>query len=103
MDVLLAAQDSDSIGQCIRTILLTNKGEIPFMPEMGVGSHLLMDSNLDRLKISLEVANQVNTYEPRVAVNQVLFMQGETIGAVKIAIKYKVKETGENAAYILNN
>ena len=103
MDVLLAQSGNDSIGQCIRTIILTNKGEVPFKPEMGIGSVRLLDSNLDRMKISLEIANQINTYEPRVNVQQILFLPAENVGALRLAIKYKIKETGESSAYILNN
>lgn len=103
MDVHLAATDDDSIAQCIRTILLTNKGEVPFKPGLGVGSNLLLDSNLDRMAISLEIANQLNTYEPRIQVRQVLFTQGENVGHLKIAIKYKNKNSGLDAAYFYNN
>jgi phage baseplate assembly protein W len=103
MLVQLAATDNESISQCIRTILLTNKGEVPFKPNMGVGSIALLDSNLDRMKISLEIANQINTYEPRVSVKQVLFLQSENIGGLRIAIKYKIKDSGMDAAYFYNN
>ena len=103
MNVQLAAVDEDSIAQCIRTILLTNKGDIPFKPNMGVGSNLLLDTNADRLKMSLEITTQLNTYEPRIRVKQVLFMQGENVGHLKIAIKYNNKSTGLAAAYFYNN
>jgi phage baseplate assembly protein W len=103
MVVQLAAKGQDSIAQCIRTLLLTGKGEIPFKPEMGIGSHALLDGNLDRLKISLEITNQINTYEPRITVKQVMILPSDNVGELRIAIKYKIKESGEEAAYFFNN
>ncbi|MBX2903076.1 MAG: GPW/gp25 family protein [Chitinophagales bacterium] len=103
MNIILAAQNDESIAQCIRTILLTNKGDVPFLPSMGVGSHLLLDKSLDKMAMALEITNQINTYEPRVNVKQVLFMPTDTVGSVRIAIKYNNKITGIDAAYFHNN
>lgn len=103
MIVKLAAQDYESIYQSIRTILLTEKGSVPFRPNMGVGSAVILDGKLDRMKISLEIIDQINTYEPRVTVKQVLFREGDTVASLTIAIHYKIKETGEEKAYYHNN
>ena len=89
----------ESIYQCIRTIILTEKGSVPFRPRMGIGTGTLLDTNFDRIKLSLEIIDQLNTYEPRIKARQVVFRQGNTIGEVIIGIIYTVKETGEDKSY----
>lgn len=97
--VKLGLSGEEAIYQSIRTILLTEKGSIPFRPRMGVGSLRNLDSNTDRMDLSLEIIDQLNTYEPRINVKQVFFRSGDTPTELRIGISYTILETGEESSY----
>lgn len=99
MEVKLGLTNEESIYQAIRTILLTEKGSVPFRPRMGVGSLRMLDSNVDRMGLSLEIIEQINTYEPRIKVKQVVFREGDTASNLRVGIIYTIKETGIDSSY----
>jgi phage baseplate assembly protein W len=60
-----------SIRQCIRIILETSKGEIPFRPNFGLSAELLLDGQANDVDISYAVIDQLSRYEKRIRVSKV--------------------------------
>ena len=85
----------DSIRANIRTILLTGRGEIPFRPRFGLGAERLLGGGMANIDLAYEVADQLNRYEKRIKLKQVL--QADTApGRKKVTIHYEILETGED-------
>jgi phage baseplate assembly protein W len=101
VEVKLGLLSKEAIAQNIRTLILTEKGEIPFRPKMGIGSTRLLGKNLDKMAMSLEIIDQLNTYEPRIEVKRVNFLPTDNPSHVRIALQYVYKETGEELSYFL--
>ncbi len=85
-----------SIRQCIRIILETSKGEVPWRPNFGLSAHLLLDGLASDVDISYAVIEQLTTYEPRIKVSRVTV--ADTATAQKLVtiyytiIKYKTND-----------
>ncbi len=60
-----------SIRQCIRIILETSKGEVPFRPNFGLSPELLLDGQANDVDIAYAVIDQLTRYERRIRVSKV--------------------------------
>ena len=60
-----------SIRQCIRIILETSKGEVPWRPNFGLSAELLLDGQANDVDISYAVVDQLSRYEKRIRVTKV--------------------------------
>lgn len=78
-----------SIRQCIRIILETSKGEVPFRLNFGLSPETLLDGQAKDVDISYAVIDQLSTYEKRIKVKKVLV---EAIGAShkRVSIYYTI-------------
>lgn len=84
-----------SIRQCIRIILGTSKGEVPFRPKFGLSPEELLDGKASDIDISYAVIDQLTTYEKRIKVNRV------TVGLIaagqkEVLINYTIIDTQIN-------
>ncbi len=72
MTVSLGVTDTvGSIRQCIRVILTTSKGEVPFRPRFGLSPENLLDGRMKDVDIIYEVVEQLESYEKRIKVKKV--------------------------------
>jgi uncharacterized protein len=74
-DDLVVVKDKAAIIQSIRNLLLTNKGERPFQPQLGSDIYRLLFEPLDFGTAGLirqAVEETIVNYEPRVIVDSVL-------------------------------
>jgi phage baseplate assembly protein W len=60
-----------SIQQCLRVLLTTSKGEVPFRPGFGLSAEDLLDGRARNIDISYAVIEQIERYEKRVKVRKV--------------------------------
>ena len=63
---------TESIRQCIRVILTTSKGEVPFRPRFGLSPEDLLDGRKKDVDIAYEIIEQLERYEKRIKVKQVV-------------------------------
>lgn len=80
------------IQQCLETIILTEQGSQPLMPEFGANVYTALDlpaSDVLRT-IKTSIIEQVARYEPRAEVVNLSVKKGE-IGEVKISLTWKAK------------
>ncbi|MDR0510924.1 MAG: GPW/gp25 family protein [Rikenellaceae bacterium] len=85
---------TDSIRANIRTILLTVRGEVPFRPGFGLGAERLLGGGMAGIDLVYEVAYQLNRYEKRIRLKQVL-QKETTPGHRQVTIRYEIVTTGE--------
>lgn len=74
-DDLVTVKDNAAITQSITALLLTNKGERLFQPDLGSDLRSLLFQPLDYGAAAIikgKINDCINRYEPRVAVNDVL-------------------------------
>ena len=72
MSVRLGITDTvESIRQCIRVILTTSKGEVPFRPRFGLSPEDLLDGRKKDVDIAYEIIDQLERYEKRIKVKKV--------------------------------
>ena len=73
-DDLIVVKDKAAIMQSISNLLLTNKGERPFQPQLGSGLQTALFEPMDfgtAAIIKNEVRECLGRYEPRISVNGV--------------------------------
>lgn len=61
----------ESIRQCIRIILTTSKGEVPFRPRFGLSPEELLDGRKKDVDIAYAIIEQLERYEKRIKVKKV--------------------------------
>lgn len=66
----------ESIRQCIRIILTTSKGEVPFRPRFGLSPEDLLDGRKKDVDIAYEIIDQLERYEKRIKVKKVEIKPG---------------------------
>lgn len=72
MSITLGLTDTvESIRQCIRVILTTSKGEVPFRPRFGLSPEDLLDGRKKDVDIAYAVIEQLERYEKRIKVKKV--------------------------------
>lgn len=61
----------ENIRACIRIILTTSKGEVPFRPRFGLSPENLLDGKMKDVDIAYEIIDQLSRYEKRIKVKKV--------------------------------
>jgi len=90
MTVRLGITDTtESIRQCIRVILTTSKGEVPFRPRFGLSPENLLDGRKKDVDIVYEVVEQLEAYEKRIKVKKVNVTPID-IGQKAVTIHYTI-------------
>jgi phage baseplate assembly protein W len=91
--------DEEDIGQSIRIILGTAKGERPMRPDFGCGIHDLPHGTIDTAtiaQIKRDVADALRVYEARIDVLAVTVDPANRIdGKLVINIDYRVRQTNQ--------
>ena len=73
-DDLVTVKDNAAITQAIKNLLLTQKGERPFQPNLGSGLHNALFEPLDygtAALIKKEIKETLGVYEPRISLTSV--------------------------------
>lgn len=92
-DDLVVVKDKAAIVQSIRNLLLTNKGERPFQPQLGSDIYRLLFEPLDYGTAALiknAVAECISNYEPRVIVDTVIVSPDYDNNGFEVELSYLI-------------
>lgn len=80
--------DIDDIDQCIRTILVTQKGSVAHEPDFGSDLWRYIDWPIDQARphVVREILDAIARWEPRIEVLAVTFGPGDELGTALIEI-----------------
>ena len=86
-----------SIKQSLRNLILLNRGDKPFHPEIGSGIYDMLFENMDmpgtEEVIRYKITDLINKYEPRVELQDVQFDFDYNNNSVSIGIYYVIINT----------
>ena len=90
---LIALKNETAIARSLRNLVLTEKGERPFAPNLGCGVNALLFENMDSITASVvrdEIINVIDTFEPRVELIDVFVVSDFDNNTLNITIQYYV-------------
>jgi hypothetical protein len=90
-------EDLDDVRQCLTIIVLTPKGSDPHRPDFGTDIRPWLDAPLPLAapRMVADVVTAIETWEPRVEVDQVQVRRGDGPGHLVVAITVRIRETGQ--------
>jgi uncharacterized protein len=92
-DDLVTVKDKASIVQAITALLLTNKGERPFKPDLGCGIQQSLFEPLDYATgglIRSQVVEVIKKYEPRIVLDNVEVIPDEQNNGYEVELFYTI-------------
>lgn len=93
-DDLVTVKDKAAISQSIVNLLLTNKGERLFQPDLGSGIYRTLFEPLDFGTAGLirsEIADTIGRYEPRIIVDNVVVVPDFENNGYSVELKYIIR------------
>ena len=90
---LIALKNETAIARSLRNLVLTERGERPFSPNLGCGVNALLFENMDSVTISVvrdEIIQTIDNYEPRVSLIDVKVDADTDENELFITIQYQV-------------
>lgn len=92
-DVNFSPVGMEELIQNIQTIVSTEKYSVPLDRDFGVDLRLI-DKPMNRVQalLSKEITVNIEKYEPRVKVTEVIYREAEASGRMKIAVKFKLRK-----------
>lgn len=90
---IIAVRNENAIARSIRNLVLTEPGDKPFNPELGSRVNALLFENFDNLtasSISSEIENTINTYEPRVNLEEVVVVANFDNNSFDVRVLYEI-------------
>lgn len=90
--------DAAAVKQAVKNILLTNRGEKPFLPKYGgnLNDFLFnLSSEFDEFDIEEAVHLAINNYEPRAKVLQVRSNIQPEKNSISVEVKFQIISTSE--------
>jgi len=91
-------KDAESVKQSIKNILLTGKGEKPFMPMFGTNLQFLLfelDTEFDTDLLEDEIIKTLEIFEPRCVVQKIRTEIPEDQHSAKVQVEFKVVNSAE--------
>ena len=88
---LIAIKNESAIARSVRNLVLTIQGERPFQPVLGTGVSRLLFENMDKLTASAirsEIRTNIENYEPRVEINEILVEPDFEGNAMHVTLQY---------------
>ena len=88
---LIALKNESAIARSVRNLVLTIQGERPFQPVLGTGVSRLLFENMDKLTASAirsEIRTTIESYEPRVEINEILVEPDFEGNAMHVTLQY---------------
>lgn len=92
-DDMIVVKDKAAIVQAVRNLLLTQKGERPFQPELGSDIYRLLFEPMDygtAALIQKAIFEVIGNYEPRISVRQVLVAPSKDDNGFDVELAYAV-------------
>ena len=84
-------------------VLMTQKGELVYRPNFGIGlKHLIFEQNIDLEKLETEIKNQFDIYIPEIELNNVTAEFQEANHLIYIKIAYTIVFNAERDAVQVN-
>tara|TARA_R100000008_G_scaffold40225_1_gene23068 strand:+ start:960 stop:1376 length:417 start_codon:yes stop_codon:yes gene_type:complete len=90
---LISVSNEAAISRSIRNLVLTNKGERPFEPEIGCDIQNSLFENLDFVaaaSIKSTITYTIETYEPRVNLQEVIVQPNFENNRYDVQITYEI-------------
>lgn len=90
--------DAAAVKQSIRNILLTGKGEKPFMPMFGTNLNFLLfelDTEFDEDLLQQEIIRTLDVFEPRCEVQKIRTEITPDQHTAKVQVEFKVVNSSE--------
>ena len=90
---LIALKNETAIARSLRNLVLTERGERPFAPNLGCGVNALLFDNMDSVTASVvrdEIIQVIDNYEPRVSLIDVKVDADTDGNELFITIQYQV-------------
>lgn len=90
---LISVSNEAAISRSIRNLVLTNKGERPFEPEIGCDIQNSLFENLDFVaaaSIKSTITYTIETYEPRVNLQEVIVQPNFEYNRYDVQITYEI-------------
>ena len=93
-DDLITVKNNAAISQAIKNLLLTNRGERPFQPQIGSGVHDLLFEPLDYGTASMiksEITATLSQFEPRIDISNIVCYINDVDNGFDIELQYTIK------------
>tara|TARA_Y100000589_G_scaffold8747_1_gene7448 strand:+ start:189 stop:581 length:393 start_codon:yes stop_codon:yes gene_type:complete len=93
-DDLITVKNNAAISQAIKNLLLTNRGERPFQPQIGSGIHDLLFEPLDYGTASMiksEITATLSQFEPRIDILNIMCYINDADNGFDIELQYAIK------------
>ena len=90
---LIALKNETAIARSLRNLVLIERGERPFAPNLGCGVNALLFDNMDSVTTSVvrdEIIQVIDNYEPRVSLIDVKVDADTDENELFITIQYQV-------------
>lgn len=91
-DISLIINNAD-VAQSLQSLLMTEKGSVPFRPDFGCDLSTILFENMSLLqadRLRTRIINTVKTFEPRVLINDVNVIPEYASNLYSVYIYYKV-------------
>jgi uncharacterized protein len=85
--------DAESIKQSVRNLIMTNKKERPWKPQLGANIRDILFENVgawERWDVEENIRNTLERYEPRITLDAINFSENERTQDVGIEINYRI-------------
>ena len=108
-DDLIVVKNKSAIQQSIRSLLLTQKGERPFQPELGSDIYRLLFEPMDygtAALIQKAIFEVIGNYEPRISVDTVMVSPSRDDNGFNVELSYAVigrDDTPVNVEFFLES
>ena len=86
-------KNENAIKQSIKNLVLTQKGEKLFQPEIGSGVYELLFEPMDPFtadSIRDEIINTLGQYEPRITISEVTVLANEETNQFDVTVEYRI-------------
>ena len=108
-DDMIVVKDKAAIVQAVRNLLLTQKGERPFQPELGSDIYRLLFEPMDygtAALIQKAIFEVIGNYEPRISVDTVMVSPMRDDNGFNVELSYSVigrDDTPVNVEFFLES
>lgn len=94
--------DAAAVKQAVKTLLLTNRFEKPFLPDFGADLRALLfelaDKEID-LEVKQKIQRAIGKYEPRVKLLDCLINAQPDRNSISVTVSFKVITTEETVTF----
>lgn len=95
---LKLSEDAEAINNSIRNILLTQKYTVPGNPDFGADLEKVLFEQMDGITMQLIkdiIINEIEKWEPRIVINEILFKKYEQYQRLSVTLKYTILKSNE--------